>query len=421
MSGRRRLPITASDAADSSFDLIANHELSFASPSPPAAARTVRDRARRPDRRPTAAGSSFATARTPSPPKSSPGRAPSSRALCVHGSRNKFAALHAVVAPDGTVPLVEVTVREDADSGRSAGQVHPAHPCGLPGRQRCGGRRERARAPDPGARHRARGHAVHQPVVRAAGAGGAAGAVAGGTAEVPFFNLSGGQKRAAREGARGRDRFGDRGDRHGGVPAAGGPGRAVGRRRQSRPERVDREKRPSRGPIARAGRRSGPSIRRRRARAASIARRCTAPRPRRADSPDRRAPGSACRSRQHPEQRRSAARVRPPAARPRERRRQAAQPAPPAAASQNSIAQREHERHQRAEHRLVGKRASPAQIDVLRPALDQCGEALVHPRFHQVVREGEIEPAPPRRTHACASARSSATSPRTASWVPTAS
>ncbi len=43
--------------------------------------------------------------------------------LSLVNSRNTFQRYNLVVAPDATVPLVEVTVREDADSGRIKGRV----------------------------------------------------------------------------------------------------------------------------------------------------------------------------------------------------------------------------------------------------------------------------------------------------------
>jgi hypothetical protein len=43
--------------------------------------------------------------------------------LAIHGTRNTAQAYRAVIAPDATVPLIEVTVREDADSGRTKGHV----------------------------------------------------------------------------------------------------------------------------------------------------------------------------------------------------------------------------------------------------------------------------------------------------------
>ena len=43
--------------------------------------------------------------------------------LFLNNSRNTFQRYSLVVAPDATVPMVEVTVREDADSGRTKAKL----------------------------------------------------------------------------------------------------------------------------------------------------------------------------------------------------------------------------------------------------------------------------------------------------------
>ncbi|HEX3235193.1 MAG TPA: hypothetical protein VHR41_13415 [Gemmatimonadales bacterium] len=43
--------------------------------------------------------------------------------LAIHGARNTAQAYRAVIAPDATVPLIEVTVREDVDSGHTKGHL----------------------------------------------------------------------------------------------------------------------------------------------------------------------------------------------------------------------------------------------------------------------------------------------------------
>jgi hypothetical protein len=43
--------------------------------------------------------------------------------LAIHNGRSTSQAYRAVIAPDATLPLIEVTVREDADSGRSKGRL----------------------------------------------------------------------------------------------------------------------------------------------------------------------------------------------------------------------------------------------------------------------------------------------------------
>jgi hypothetical protein len=43
--------------------------------------------------------------------------------LAIHDGRNTSQVYRAVIAPDATLPLIEVTVREDADSGRTKGHV----------------------------------------------------------------------------------------------------------------------------------------------------------------------------------------------------------------------------------------------------------------------------------------------------------
>jgi hypothetical protein len=43
--------------------------------------------------------------------------------LAIHDGRNTSQMYRAVIAPDATLPLIEVTVREDADSGRTKGHV----------------------------------------------------------------------------------------------------------------------------------------------------------------------------------------------------------------------------------------------------------------------------------------------------------
>ena len=107
-------------------------------------------RARRP-LLPTAARSSSATPATPSPPSGSPGPPPRSRARWRSGTpRARSQAYKAVVAPDASVPLIEVTVREDAGQRAGQGEGGPAGPGHLQGGQRGGGRRHQPRTCRPG-------------------------------------------------------------------------------------------------------------------------------------------------------------------------------------------------------------------------------------------------------------------------------
>lgn len=113
--------------------------------------------------------------------------------LFLRNSRNTFQRYNLVVAPDATVPMVEVTVREDADSGRAKAK--------LVQRSRVIFREDSA-AVDAvigqrvetlvfGTRHGAVPYLnmsfamLEQAVRRSRSPGGAA--------EVPFFNLGGGQ------------------------------------------------------------------------------------------------------------------------------------------------------------------------------------------------------------------------------------
>lgn len=113
--------------------------------------------------------------------------------LFLRNSRNTFQRYNLVVAPDATVPLVEVTVREDADSGRAKAK--------LVQRSRVIFREDSA-AVDAvigqrvetlvfGTRHGAvpylnMSFAMLEQAVRRSRS-------PGGPAEVPFFNLGGGQ------------------------------------------------------------------------------------------------------------------------------------------------------------------------------------------------------------------------------------
>ena len=113
--------------------------------------------------------------------------------LHLKNSRNTFQRYNLVVAPDATVPMVEVTVREDADSGRAKAK--------LVQRSRVIFREDSAAVDavigqrvetlvlgtSPGAvPYLNMSFAMLEQAVRRSRASGAAG-------EVPFFNLGGGQ------------------------------------------------------------------------------------------------------------------------------------------------------------------------------------------------------------------------------------
>jgi hypothetical protein len=120
--------------------------------------------------------------------------------LAIHNSRNTSQRYTAVIAPDATVPMIDVAVREDSDSGRVKQK--------LVQRARVIFREDSAAVDavisqnieDPGVRHGARGDSLPEHVVRAAGAGGcvAAGYRAPPPTRLPFFNLGGGQTVSAK-------------------------------------------------------------------------------------------------------------------------------------------------------------------------------------------------------------------------------
>ena len=53
----------------------------------------------------------------------------------------------------------------------------------------------------------------------------------------------------------------------------------------------------------------------------------------------------------------------------------------------------DHERRERLQDGPPRIREPRAEVEVLRPALDQLAEVLVHPRLHERLREHEVEPA----------------------------
>ena len=239
-AARARIRTESPGDAYRHHDASARHFLSFLWPSrppPPAQAPP----AGRPARSSTITErSSCAAAPTRSRRRSSPARGWRSKGACCSRPRSSCpSAIALIVAPDATVPLVEVTVRNGPDSGTVQAKFTQ--------RTRVVFRDDSVAVDDMGGRGlktlvlgTERGampyinlsFALLEQAVRRARSLGA------GAAEVPFFNLSGTDRQSGQT-IRGKvtpvgSGLGNRGDRRGGVQAAGGPGGPAARRRRFR-------------------------------------------------------------------------------------------------------------------------------------------------------------------------------------------